>query len=182
MKKLKFLLFIPFLCAMQCEPEGPCGGDPHINYVINNTIISVENNATVFHIGDTIWINSVVNKNQSDANSSQNVDLFDFDDKLSFNVNLLKTSSYNQDFPISLNESHIVSDKGVVFANTFIMVKEGDNFVNRTGIKLLETGHFKINCYEIYSYRDTYDCTTRTDIGTSIMNADNENYYNFIVE
>lgn len=182
MKKLKFLLFIPFLCAMQCDGEDPCGNPPPSNYVVNNTIISVENNATTFHVGDTIWINSVLNRNQSDVNTSHNLDLFDFDAKLSFNVNLLKTSSYNQDFSIVLNANHVVSDKGEVIANSFIMVQEGDNFVNRTGIKLLETGTFKINCFQIYSYRDNYDCTTRTDIGTTIMNADNENYYNFIVE
>ncbi|RTY95078.1 hypothetical protein [Flavobacterium sp. GT3R68] len=182
MKKLKFLLFIPLLCAMQCEPEGPCGDNPTSNYVLHNNLISIETNGTTYHVGDTIWINAVVNKNQSDANSSQNINLFNFDNKLNFNVNLLKTSSYNQNFPISLNENHVVSDKGEVMANSFIMVKEGDNFVNRTGIKLLETGTFKINCAEISSYRDYYDCTTRTYIGTTISNADSENYYNFIVE
>lgn len=181
MKKLKFLFFIPLLCAMQCEPNDPCVNTPPNNYVINNSIISIENNAVTYQVGDTIWINSVVNKNQIDVNS-KNVDLYTYDDKLNFEINLYKTSSYNQDLPIYLNQDHIVVDKGEAFYSSLILVKENDNYVNRTGIKLLETGNFKIRNSYINSYRQNYDCTIRTEIESKIINADNDNNYNFTVE
>lgn len=181
MKKLKFLFFIPLLCAMQCEPEDPCGNAPPSISIINNSIISVENNTVTYQVGDTIWINSVVNKDQIDVNS-KNVDLYTYDDKLNFEINLYKTSIYNQDLPIYLNQDYVVVDKGEMFYNSFIFVQEGDNYVNRTGIKLLETGNFRIRNSYINSHRLNYDCTVRAYIETKIINADNDNNYNFTVE
>ena len=108
--------------------------------------------------------------------------MFNFDDNLSFEITLLKTSNYSQDFSIALNENHVVVNKGQVVSNSFILVKEGDNFVNKTGIKLLETGNFKIGNSEISSARENFGCNIITHIGTKIINSDAENYYNIIVE
>lgn len=182
MKKLKFLFFIPLLCAMQCEPNDPCGNRPPDNYVINDNLIAIENNSGIFQVGDTLWMNTVINKNQIDINSSKNLNLFNFDDKLYFEINLYKMSSYNQNLLIYLNQDHVVADKGEVQFNSFILVKEGDNYVNRVGIKLLESGSFKIQNSYINSYRQTYDCSIHTNIASKIINADTDNFYTIVVE
>ena len=84
---------------------------------------------------------------------------------------------------LAFNDEAVVSDKGQVILNGFILVQEGDNFVNRTGIKLLEAGNFRITDYDINSYNLEGKCNDpRSSIGTTISNANNGEYYEFNVE
>jgi len=183
MKILTYLMFIPFLSV------GLCGGDDdeceggRVNYIQNNSLVTVQANSNHFGVGDTLWINTIVNKNQFDITSNSEVNLFDIDKELSLGISYERASAYEQYFQINLNEDAVVSDKGQVIINNFILVQEGNNFVNRSGIKLLEAGNFRITDYDINSYKIDGRCSDpRSNIGTTISNANNGEFYEFSVE
>lgn len=176
-------MFIPFLNVGMCGgTDDDCEG-ARVNYIENNNLVTVQANSNHFEIGDTLWINTIVNKNQFDITSNSTVNLFDIDKELSLEISYERASAYDQYFQINLNEEAIVSNKGQVIVNSFILVKEGDNFVNRSGIKLLETGNFRITDYDINSYNIESRCSDpRSNIGTRISNANNGEFYEFSVE
>jgi len=179
MKKLTFLLFIPLLCAMTCDDD-PC--DDNVNYIINYDLVKVENNQKNYSIGDTLWLDAVVSRNQILQNSSQSShDLFIKNETLSYNLNMFKSSNLGTDYQVYIDSDNLISIKGNAINNYFTLVKEDDTFVNKTGIKLTESGSFRINVNDISSY-GSGGCHLATQIQTRILNSDAEDYYNFNVQ
>ena len=63
----------------------------------------------------------------------------------------------------------------------YVSLRPNDNFVNRTGIKLVESGSFNINVSDISSY-GSGGCNFSTQIQTKILNSDEYGNYNFNVQ
>lgn len=182
MKILSCLFFIPFLSVSMCGGEGDdCEGGKNYNFETDN-LITVQSASHTFQVGDTLWINSVVNKNQVDVTGNA-ITIFDITDKLQFAPTYERVSAYGQYLQIQLGQEYLVPDKGALIYGTFILDKEGDNFVNRTGIKLLEAGNFRITANGLDSYKEDSKCSDpHVGIFTHISNADVEGSYLFSVE
>jgi len=150
MKKISLLFsFIPFLFAFQCEDDVACGNFVEFE---NTNLITIENPQAIYQLGDTLWLASSVNRLQTNTNSNTVIDLFQLDESLSYYIELKKASAFNGFNYINLNENSIVIDTGGAFYNTFILLKEADHFVSRAGIKLLESGSYTVNIYNVASY------------------------------
>jgi len=155
MKKLLIVLLLcPLLFAMQCDPdEEPCGNLVEFE---KKDLINIENLQAKYQLNDILWLNSTVDRNQQ---SSSALDLFEFDDELSFYIELKKASVYNPNNYLYLNEQTTVVDQGKAVENNFILTKENNTFKNRIGIKLLEPGNYSLTIYNIGSYKpNRTDC------------------------
>jgi hypothetical protein len=153
-KSVLVLLICPLLFAMQCDPDDePCGNLVELE---KRDLITVENLQAEYQLNDTLWLNSTVDINQQ---SSSAIDLFEFDEELSFYIELKKASVYNPNNYLYLNEETTVIDKGRAIENNFILTKENNTFKNRIGIKLLEPGNYSLTIYNIASYKPSgTDC------------------------
>lgn len=178
MKKLTFLLFIPIFCATTCDDD-PC--DDNGYSFINQDLIKIEGNQISYNVGDTLWLDAVVSRNQILQYNQSNYDLFSKNETLSYMLNMFKNSSLGNDYQVYINTENLISIKGKAENNYFTLTKEGDTFVNYTGIKLIESGNFRISVDDIYSYGSS-GCNSSVQIQTKILNSDEDNYYNFNVQ
>lgn len=180
MKKLVLLLLIcPLLFATQCDPDdGACG---ELVELEKKDLITIENLQTEYGLNNVLWLNSTVERNQQSANST--FDLFGFDEELSFYIDLKKTSVYNPNNYLYLNEETTIVDQGRAVDNNFILTKENNTFKNRIGIKLLEAGNYSLTIYNIGSYNpNRTDCNyTSFSIITDFDGMDS-NTFSFVVE
>jgi len=196
MKIFSTLILIAIsLCAgLCCPPEDDYDYD-HFN-IINDSIISIENDKTVFKLKDTIYINSFI-KNSQITVEKENIVLSDFLDLdtnpyVQYNLVLYKETSFGSLAKIKVTNSNLVTLDGLVendYEETITVknIYNTDDFTSKFGIKLLETGtyylasanleyaqHIDINVYS--NYRDS------ATIATKIKNADDNGAYKFIVE
>lgn len=150
-KKIILLLsLIPFLFAFQCDPEPePCGD--YIEFY-KPDLITIENEQLTYTVGDVLWLSSIVNRTQVNPNTGNSIDLFESDEKLAYYIDFRKNSYYNGYYPIYLNENTTVVESGAVNWNNIILTKEGEQFKSKMGIKLLESGIYTINLYNVASY------------------------------
>ena len=150
MKKIILLLsIIPFLIAFQCDDDSKCGNFVEFE---NPDLITIDNPQEIYQLGDTLWLSSRVDRFQTNTNSNTVIDLYELDERLSYYIELKKASAFNGFNYINLNENSTVIDAGGAFYTTFILLKETDQFVSRTGIKLLESGSYTLNIYNVSSY------------------------------
>lgn len=149
MKKIALILFLfPFLLATQCdEDDRPCGR--YVEWQKPN-LISIENQQTTYTVGDVLWLSAIVDRNQDNGNAT--IDLFAFDTKLSYYIDLKKSSVYNTFFYLYLNDNTSVVEQGEAESNTVILTPENDTFKSKFGIKLLESGTYTLTVYNIASY------------------------------
>jgi len=178
MKKLTFLLFIPLFCATTCDDD-PC--ENNVKYITNHDLIKVEENETIYNIGDTLWLNTTVSRIQMLQNGQSTYDLFNENQTFAYYLSMFKNSNLGNDYQVYLSSENLISIKGNAESNYFTLVKENDNFVNRTGIKLVESGSFNINVSDISSY-GSGGCNFSTQIQTKILNSDEYGNYNFNVQ
>jgi len=179
MKKFTFLLFLPLFCATTCDDD-PCDDDGYS--FINQDLIKVEENQTSYSVGDTLWLDSVVSRNQNlPYNPQLQYDLFSKNESLSYYLNMVKSSNLGDDYQVNIDTENLISIKGNAEGNYFILVREDNNYVNKTGIKLTESGNFKINVNTISSYGNSA-CNSSAQIQTRILNSDEDGNYNFNVE
>jgi len=149
MKKIGILLFMfPFLIATQCdEDDRPCGNYLELQ---KPNLISIENLQPAYAVGDVLWLSSTVDRNLNNGNTT--IDLFAFDTKLSYYIDLQKSSAYNNYFYLYLNENTSVVEQGEAESNTVILTPDNDTFKSKFGIKLLESGTYTLTVYNIASY------------------------------
>jgi len=182
MKKIVLLFAcVPFLLAMQCDPEpDPCGN--YIEFEKSN-LVTIENPQETYAVGDVLWLSSIVDRNQINSNTGDSVDLFESDEKLSYYVDFRKESNYNGYYPIYLNESTTVVESGEVNWNNIILTKESEQFKSKMGIKLLETGIYTINLYNVASYNpDRIGCNFTTYSMVTDFSGMDSNLFIFEVE
>ena len=152
MKKLVILFtLIPFLLAFECDSDSDSCGT-FFEFEKSN-LVTIENLQETYAVGDVLWFSStVVDRNQINSNTCNSIDLFASDDKLSYSIEFRKASIYNGFDPIFLNENTTIVEVGAIDYNTIILVKEGEQFKSRIGIKLLEPGSFTIYLYNVSSF------------------------------
>ncbi|CAM3706377.1 hypothetical protein FLGE108171_11450 [Flavobacterium gelidilacus] len=180
-KALLLFLIIPFM-AFQCEPGEPC--EPAIKQKSKPNLITVENLQTNYIVGDIIWLNSSLEKNQLFENPNETIDLLSYPLDYALGFQFYKSSLYSTDTYLCIDESSsevtIGSNNN---CNTFVYEKDGDFLKSRVGIKLLETGNFKIILSSISTFRETgLNCGDNAlDIYTTFSN-NNQNSITFIVQ
>jgi hypothetical protein len=183
MKKITFfvLLIAPFLMAMQCEPE-PC--TPKITQKFKENLITVENLQNTYNVGDILWLSSDLERNQNFTNPTETIDLFSFDMDLGFGLQFYKSSVYNPEIYLCLDETTTeITNGSLNNCNFFVYEKNGDTLKSRVGIKLLETGNYRIAIYNIASFRELgLKCEdSAIDINTTFSN-NNEQLISFTVQ
>ncbi len=181
MKKVILLLsIVPFLIAFQCEDDSFCGNLVEFE---RKDLITIENQKPSYDLGDTLWLTSTVNRLQSNSNSNTTVDLFQSDEKIAYYIEFKKTSLFNDFFYINLNENSTIVEKGEILFNTIILLKEGEEFKSKIGIKLLETGTYTLTVYNIASYNpNRTDCNfTSFSMITDFVGVE-DNSFTFDVE
>lgn len=179
MKKILLLLVLcPILLATQCDPDdAPCG---RLIEMQKNDLISIENHPAEYNLNDVLWLNASVDRNQQTSNST--FDLFEFNDKLAYYVELKKESVYNQNNFLLLNEQTTIVNQGESDGNTFILTKDGNSFKNRIGIKLLESGNYTLTIYNIGSHiPNRTDCNFTSFSILTDFNEMDSNTFSFVV-
>jgi len=183
MKKLFLLLAIsPFLVAMQCEPGEPCTAEVSQKY--KESLITIENLQNTYSIGDIIWLSSTLDKYQTFSNPNETIDLFSYPLDFEFGIQFYKSLVYNPEIYLCLDENTTESTLGYLNGcNLFVFEKIGDNLKSRVGIKLLETGNYKISIFNIATFRNSgLTCDDKgLDIYTTFSN-NNLQTVNFTVQ
>lgn len=150
MKKTIFLLALfPFLLAMRCvEDDSPCGS---LTEIEKSDLITIENSQTVYTIDDVLWLSSTVDRFQSLPDSSTTIDLFESYEKLSYYIELIKLPANDFNY-IFLNQNSTIIEQGEALSNTIILVKDGEQYKSKIGIKLLESGSYTLKITNVSSY------------------------------
>lgn len=180
MNKLILLLTVfPLLLATQCEPDDqPCGKFVEMQIP---ELIAIENPQQQFSVTDTLWLNATVSRSQQLENTP--FDLFEFDETLSYYIEVVKESPFNSNNYIHLTQQAMVVASGEALDNIFILTKAGDTYHSRIGIKLLEPGNYTMKVYNINSHNHYRpDCNfTSFSIATDFDGL-NSNTFSFAVE
>jgi hypothetical protein len=91
---------------------------------------------------------------------------------------------YNPEIYLCLDENTTeITNGSLSNCNLFVYEKVGNNLKSRVGIKLLETGNYKISIYNIASFRESgLNCNDKAiDINTTFSN-NNEQMISFTVQ
>ncbi len=186
MKKIALLLFItPLFLAFQCEPDDSCSAE--ITQKEKPNLITIENLQTTYNVGDIIWFSSTLERNQNFENPSETIDLYSFPLDYGFGIQFYKSSVYNPEIYLCLNstttEIALGNLNGTLGCNLFVYEKIGDELKCRIGVKLLETGNYKLTIYNITTFKETgLNCGDKgLDINTTFSN-NNQQEINFIVQ
>ena len=186
MKKLLLLLVIsPLFLAFQCEPGDPCSAK--ISQKSKPNLITIENLQTTYAVGDIVWFTSTLDRVQNFENPNETIDLFSFPLEYGFGVQFYKSSVYNPEIFLCLNSTTTEisqgSLNGTMGCNLFVYEKIGDELKCRIGIKLLESGNYKLSIYNIATFKETgLNCDDiGLDIKTTFSN-NNQQEISFIVQ
>lgn len=183
------------LCAGLCCPEED-DNDYQSFEVQNDSIISIENDETVFQLNDTIFINTLI-KNSQTTVDNETIVLSDFldldaDPYLYYNLILYKETSFGTLAKIAITNSNIIILDGLA-DNTYdelIEIKNMYNSVNfssKFGIKLLETGTYylgppNLDYTEHIYINGSSGYNNYITILSKIINSNENGTYKFIVE
>lgn len=198
MKPLSFLVMVVIsLCAsLCCQEEDDIFANTE--FVTNNNLITVDNNASAFNVDDVIFIETSINNNQTTTNSDS-INLSDFtyseigQSRAFMNLTLYRESGFGSVVEIPLNESAIEVIDGEVTTNgEFIQVSslyDGSGFRSRFGIKLLESGTYYLAGTGLLSSSGEGTITISigvselgfVNIDSSIVNSDTQGRYTFTV-
>jgi hypothetical protein len=186
MRKLLLLfLLLPIFLAFQCEPGEPCTAK--ITQKSKPNLITIENLQATYNVGDIIWLNSTLEKNQNFDNPNETIDLFSYPLEYALGIQFYKSSIYNPEIYLCLNSTTTEIDQGTLNetlgCNLFVYEKIGDELKCRIGVKLLETGNYKLSIYNISTFRETgLNCGDKgLDIFTTFSN-NNQQEINFTVQ
>ncbi|UGS24596.1 hypothetical protein [Flavobacterium channae] len=186
MKKLLLLLILsPLFMAFQCETENECFAD--ITKKEKPNLITIENLQTSYNVGDIIWFNSTLERIQNFENQTETIDLFSFPLDYGFGIQFYKSSIYNPEIFLCLNNTTTEITYGslnqTLGCNLFVYEKIGNELKCRIGVKLLEPGNYKLSIYNISTFRETgLNCGDKgLDINTTFSN-NNQQEINFTVQ
>lgn len=185
MKKLVLILLSPLFLAFQCEPGEPCM--PQVAQKSKPLLITIENLQSTYNVGDILWLNSTLARNQNFENTTEIIDLFSYELDFAFGVNFYKSSIYNPEIYLCLNnnttEINIGNLNENLGCNLFVYEKIGSELKCRIGIKLLETGNYKLSIFQISNFRETgLNCEDKgLDIATTFSN-NNQQMIQFTVQ
>ena len=184
------------LCAGLCCTE-PEDYDYNLTSIENDNIIQIENNQNVFNVDDTIYIETLI-ENQQTTTDNQDILLSDLIDVQNTNnflyyyLSLYKETSYGTLSKIELTPENIdIIDGNATIENQEIFIQNlynGTAFKNKIGIKLLETGTFYLTGVS-YNYNNSGLVNIRSIsnqggdilISTSIINSNENSAYQFTV-
>lgn len=184
-KTLLLLLIAPLFLAFQCEPGDPCY--PKITQKSKPNLITIENLQPTYNVGDIIWLNSTLERIQNFENPSETIDLFSFPLDYAFGIQFYKSSVYNPEIFLCLNSTTTEIDFGILNenfgCNLFVFEKIGNELKIRIGVKLLETGNYKLSVYNISTFKESgLSCNDKgLDINTTFSN-NNQQEINFTVQ
>lgn len=183
MKKIIILILIvsPLFMAFQCEPPEPCS--PSILQKNKPNLINIENLQTSYNLGDIIWLNSNLDRNQVFENSTETIDLFNYPLDYAYSIQFNKSSVYNPSIYLCVDENTSeITNGSIKNCNLLVYEKVGDVLKSRVGIKLLETGSYELSVYNISTFRETgLTCgDTALDIHTTFNN--NQQLITFTVQ
>ena len=167
--------------AFQCEPE-PCY--PNTIQKAKPNLITIENLQPTYTVGDTVWISSSLDRNQQFENPSETIDLFNYPLDFEYYIQFTKSSVYNPEIYLCLNDvTTQVTQGSVENCGGIKYEKTNDAFKSRFGIKLLEPGTYKLSIYNIATSRDSgLTCEdTGLNIITTFSTIDEQNV-SFVVQ
>lgn len=182
MKKLSLLLLLIPLLAFQCEPGEPCF--PTFKRMSKPNLITIENLQTTYNLGDIIWFNSTLDRYQNFENPNETIDLLSYPLEYAWGVQFYRASVYNSEIYLCLDGNTTeITNGSINSCNLFEYEKIGDVLKSRVGIKLLETGVYKLDIYQISTFRESgLNCDDNgLDINTTFSN-NNQQTINFTVE
>lgn len=152
--KSRPLLFVFLLLCVTYACEEPDNNIAEPLLVINNDIISVENNQTNFAIGETVYLDILIENNQTTIDE-EILQLTEFTDSeieessVSAELKVFKETSLNTLTEIVFSDDDIeVVDGGVLINNTTIesiSLYDGTNFTCRFGLTLPGPGTYFIS-------------------------------------
>lgn len=183
MKKLiKIFLFLPLLLAFKCGEEEDCFGK--LSTYEKPNLITIDNLQTNYTIGDTLWISSNLEILQDF--DGVNVDLLAFDDQIGYSFNFYKNSVYNPEIYLCVDNTTTTFQNGNLInywgCNQVAYERVNNELKSKVGIKLLESGNYRMEFYNINSFKENgYNChEQKIQINTTISNL-NGNIINFVV-
>ena len=186
MKKIVFLILItPLFLAFQCGPGDPCFAK--IAQKAKPNLITIDNLQDTYTVGDIIWLSSTLERIQNFENPNETIDLFSFPFDYGFGIKFYKSSVYNPEIFLCLNNNttEIVygSLNETLGCNLFVYEKIGNVLKCRIGVKLLETGNYKLSVYDISTFRELgLNCNDKgLDINTTFSN-NNQQEITFTVQ
>jgi hypothetical protein len=186
MKKIVFLILItPLFLAFQCGPGDPCFAK--IAQKVKPNLITIDNLQDTYTVGDIIWLSSTLERIQNFENPNETIDLFSFPFDYGFGIQFYKSSVYNPEIFLCLNNNttEIVygSLNETLGCNLFVYEKIGNVLKCRIGVKLLETGNYKLSVYDISTFRELgLNCNDKgLDINTTFSN-NNQQEITFTVQ
>ena len=184
MKKLLLILLTPLFFAFQCEPE-PCM--PIVTQKSKPQLITIENLQSTYQVGDILWLTSTLARSQNFENPNEIVDLFSYNLDFAFGLNFYKSSIYNPEISLCLDSNTTEITQGNLnenlSCNLFVYEKIGNELKCRIGIKLLETGNYKLSIFNIANFRENgLNCEDKgLDIFTTFSN-NNQQMIQFSVQ
>jgi hypothetical protein len=175
MKKCIFLLLIaPLFLAFQCDPGESCS--VNVTHKTKTNLITIDNLQNTYNVGDIIWISSTLERIQNFENPNETIDLFSYPLDYSFGIQFYRLSVYNPEIFLCLNNNTTEIDFGSLNenfgCNLFIYEKIGNELKSRIGVKLLETGNYKLSVYNISTFKESgLSCNDKgLDINTTFSN------------
>ena len=196
--KLRPLLFVFLLLCVSfaCEETDNNILEPLL--VINNDIISVENNQTIFAIGETVYLDILIENNQTTIDDEA-LQLTEFTDSeigesfVSAEFKVFEETSLNTLSEIVLSDDDIeVVDGDVLINNNSIetnSIYDGSNFTCRFGLTLPGPGTYFISgpflLFPDRSGTVIFDAGTNDSgaltLGSKIVNSNAEGAYEITV-
>ncbi|GEM_PF-4333997 len=190
--KLTYLLIgiISMSLFISCYREDNIPEIPILKIKKDN-IISIENNASLFNIDDTIIINSIVENTQTTIDG-QEITLDDYyadgeSKNVWYNLMLLKESNFGGLISIPINDEYIESIEGISTTEggeriNLISTLKDETFKSKFGIKLKEAG-----TYYLSSGKDVIISGGDYEKGiihiyTNIVNSNKNGMYKFTVK
>ncbi len=183
------------LCAGLC-----CSPEDEYNEIriINNDVITIENNKTEYNLGDKIYIEITINNAQTSTENedlllTNYIDILDNSSYIESLLSLYKETNYGSFAKIPINNDNIEILEGhaeTYYDDIFVSCNLKNNtFVCAFGITLLESGNFFLsgNYSKYYNEeKDIYfsmitNSTTYISMTSKIVNSNKDGEFHFIV-
>jgi len=182
------------LCVGLCCPEE----DDYLglNYTIeNDTLLSVEDNATTLNLGDTLYFDTAISNIQS-TTTNETISISDFTpntESVTYSLLVYKLNSYGNLDRLTLNDESITILEGSVLVsedsnNPYLQIQTvltENTYKNKFGLTVLEPGTYYIGGdYSAYNGKIsiyTYNEVGSLNINTKLVNSNTEGLYGFIV-
>ncbi len=186
-----YFALVCLLSAFQCDDEYKPD-----EVVENLGLVEIEDDKTVFSVGDYLFISTTISNQQTTANGKI-INLRDYmpNDALDvyFDLEIEKIGSAGEETPYFVMATEEI--EGTIFTqdqNPFFSIMSPYNetsasFSSKIGLKLTETGSFALKTSIIKENSHIVSFDTQSTLGslqiiTNISNSDDEGIYKFTVE